>query len=172
MHLRSAELQDIGSLLKIEEEFYEGSCCPEKTLRQWIVGLPQNFIVAEERGRIVGFVFFEYFDKIKTVPFVHQLEHDKNGKYVYVSDIGILDEFQGSGVLQMLFRELVNRAKGDGCRTVLWLTGSIGKHDKIELELLQKNKFTKRQKVKNWEAYPNCFVNDHAIWTKRIQPSL
>lgn len=169
LRLRSAELQDIRSILKIGEKFYEGSCCPEETSRQWIAGLPKNFIVAEDDDdKIVGFAFFEYFDKIKTVPFVHQLEHDKNGKYVYVSDIGILDEFQDSGVLQMLFRELVNKAKSDGCGTVIWLTGSSGKHDKIELEILQNNNFTKRQKVKNWEAYPDYFVDDHAIWTKRI----
>ena len=48
------------------------------------------------------------------------------------------------------------------------ITGTKSKHDKIESKILLNNKFVKGENVKNWEAYPDHFIDDHYIWTKDI----
>lgn len=167
-NFRSAKLQDIKQIQKIEKEYYEGFSCPEETLKKWIRNLSENFIVAEIDNRIAGFLFFEYLDKVKAIPFVHKLEHKIKGKYVYISEVGILDEFQNSDILQKLFGKLIEKSKNDGCEMVIWLTGSKSKHNKIESKILLNNNFAKKENVKHWEAYPNYFVDDHHIWIKKI----
>ena len=168
VNFRSAKLQDIKQIQQIEKEYYEGFNCPEDTLKNWIKNLPENFIVAEIDYRIVGFVFFEYLDEIKAIPFIHKLEHNPSGKYVYISEVGILDEFQNSDILQKLLDKIIEKSKKDGCKMVIWLTGSKRKHDKIESKILLANGFIKKQNVKHWEAYRGYFVDDHYIWTKEI----
>ena len=167
-NIRSAKLKDIKQIQKIEKEYYEGFKCPIEILKNWIGNLNENFMVAEEGKKIIGFIFFEYLNEIKAIPFVHKLEHKKNGKFVYISEIGILNEFQDSNILQQLFNQLLDKAKQDDCKSIIWLTGSKHKHDEIESEILRDNNFIKKENVKNWEAYPNYYVNNHYIWTKQI----
>ena len=168
LKFRSAKLQDIEQIQGIEKEYYGNFNCPEKTLRDWISKLSDNFIVAEQNNKIIGFIFFEYLNKIKAIPFVHKLKHMSNGRYVYISEVGILDEFQHLVVLQKLFDKLTEKTKKDGCKAVIWLTGSKSKHDKLESKILLNNGFKKKENVKHWEAYPNYFVNDHYIWIKSL----
>ena len=75
------------------------SLAPPAILRVWIQNLPKNFLVAEVDGKVAGFIFFEYLNKIKAIPFVHNLEHNPSGRYVYISEVGVLDEFTDSEVL-------------------------------------------------------------------------
>ncbi len=168
LNLRHAGAQDIEQIRQIERDYYEGLTCPQEMLNSWIRALPENFIVAEENAGLIGFIFFEYLERIKAIPFVHKLEHKKNGVYVYVSEMGIADEYQDSDVLQKLFDKLVEKSKNDGCKTVVWVTGSMSKHDKLELEILVKNGFSKKEQARHWESYPGSFVDDHFIWTKEI----
>jgi N-acetylglutamate synthase-like GNAT family acetyltransferase len=166
---RTAELEDIKQIQEIEKEYYEGFNCPEDILKNWIDNLSENFIVADRDHNIIGFIFFEYLERIKAIPFTHKLEHSKKGKYVYISEIGILDEFHDSDVLQKLLDRLIKKSKKDGCETVIWLTGSKKKHDKIEQKILLNNGFVKKENIKNWEVYPDYFVDDHYIWIKEIK---
>ncbi|MBM3304077.1 MAG: GNAT family N-acetyltransferase [Candidatus Aenigmarchaeota archaeon] len=168
LSIRSAKLQDIRQIQKVEKEYYEGFSCPEETLSNWIMGLSENFLVAEEGGRIVGFIFFECVNEAAALPFVHKLEHDPEGKFVYVSEVGVLDEFRGSDVLQRLFDRMVQPAEARGRSAVVWVTGEKGKHDRTEKMLLLANGFKKRENVKHWEAFPGFFVDDHWIWVKGI----
>jgi N-acetylglutamate synthase-like GNAT family acetyltransferase len=165
---RSTNLQDIEQIQQIEKEYYEGFMCPEDILKSWIKELPENFIVAEEDKKILGFIFFEYLNEIKTIPFVHKLEHKPNGKYVYISEVGISKRSDDSDILQRLFEKVIEKSKKDARRLIVWLTGSKSKHDKIETNILISNQFTKKENVKNWEAYPNFFVDDHYLWIKKI----
>jgi hypothetical protein len=165
---RNARAGDIFQIMEIEKEYYEGYSCPENIIRDWIKNLSKNFIIAELENMIVGFIFFEYTNEFKAFPFVHNLLHKKGAKYVYVSDIGILNEFKNSDVLQKLFSELIKRSKKDKCKSIIWITGTKLSHDKIESKLLFNNNFVKEDKIMNWEAYPNHFVNDHYIWTREL----
>jgi len=165
---RSTNLKDIEQIQKIEKEYYEGFMCPKDILKSWIKELPENFIVAEEDNKIFGFIFFEYLNEIKAIPFVHKLEHKPNGKYVYISEVGISKRSEDSDILQRLFEKVIEKSKNDGCKMIIWLTGFKSKHDKIETNILLNNGFAKKENVKYWEAYPNFFVDDHYLWTKKI----
>ena len=169
VNIRPAKLEDIKQIQEIEKEYYEGFNCPEETLKNWIQNLSENFIVAEENNRIVGFIFFEYLNKIKAIPFVHHFENNKNRKYAYISEVGILDRYIPSEVLQELFNKLLEKAKKDECKSLIWLTGSKSKHDKVESNILLNNNFSKKENIKHWEAYPNFFIDDHYIWLKQIE---
>lgn len=169
INFRAAKLGDIKQIQEIEKEYYEGFSCPKETLKSWIKQLPKHFIVAEENRKIVGFIFFEYFNEIKAVPFTHQLVHKERGKFVYVSEIGILDEYQKTNAPQQLFKKLIEKVKKDNCEKVIWLAGQKNKHDQIEINLLLRNGFTKTKNIKHWEVYPNHFVNDHWLWEKQLK---
>jgi N-acetylglutamate synthase-like GNAT family acetyltransferase len=168
VNFRVACLDDIKQIQEVEREYYEGFNCSEDILKNWIQNLPDNFIVAEKDDRLVGFIFFEYLNEIRAIPFVHKLEHKIGGKYAYVSEIGILDGLQNSEILQELFDEMIEKCEKDGCEAVVWMTGKKSKHDKIESRLLLDNGFVKGENVKQWEAYPNHFVDDHYIWVKTL----
>lgn len=130
--------------------------------------MSENFIVAEENGKIIGFIFFEYLDQIQAIPFVHELMHKRNGKFAYISEVGILDKYRDMGILQQLFKKLVEKARKDNCEKIIWLTGQEHKHDKIEINLLLQNSFTKTKNIQKWEAHPGHFVDDHWIWEKQL----
>ena len=101
MIFRSAKLEDIKQIQDIERGYYEGFNCPLETLKDWIKNLPENFIVAEQNKKIIGFIFFEYLNEVKAVPFIHTLEHKKDGKFAYISEVGVLERC--NTVLQQLF---------------------------------------------------------------------
>lgn len=166
--LRPATLRDIPQIQRVEEEYYEGFHCPEGVLREWIAGAPQNFIIAVEAGKVAGFIFFEYLDSIRPLPFVHNLEHDRNGKFAYVSEIGVLEKFRNSCILQRLVGRLVEKSKSDGCKAIAWLTGSKARHDMLESGLMLEYGFRRLKRIKGWEAFPDRFVDDHCIWTREI----
>lgn len=167
---RQATVKDIKAIQEIEKEYYEGFSADEKILKSWIETLPENFILAEDnKSKMVGFIFVEYLEKPQALPFIHDVNktHKKNGRYFYVSEVGVLDEF-GIGLMQTLFREAADKARQDGVKFAVWLTGERSKHDKMELEVLEREGFKRKEQVKNWEAYPGYFVSDHQIWVKKI----
>jgi N-acetylglutamate synthase-like GNAT family acetyltransferase len=165
---RPAKLQDIMQIQKIEKEYYEGLSCPKEILKSWIEKLPKNFIVAEENGRIAAFIFFERLNKIKAMPFVHNVAHSPKGEYVYISEIGISGKSKDCGLLQELLEKAIEKSKRDKCKAIIWVTGSKSKHDKIEMSILRNNGFVKKENAKRWEAYPGHFVGDHHIWIKKL----
>lgn len=169
VNFRLAKFQDIEQIQQVEKEYYERFSCPRKILKSWIRQLPENFIVAEEGVKVIAFIFFEYLDEIKAVPFVHEIAHKENGKFVYISEVGILDEYKNTNILQELFEKIIEKARKDNCEKIIWLTGQQHKHDKNELNLLLQNKFVKTKNVKHWEAYSGHFVDDHWIWEKVIE---
>ena len=162
-------MQDIVAIQQIEREYYEGFSCPQDILKFWIASLSDNFLVAEEKNCVIAFLFFEYLNKVKAIPFVHKLEHRSNGKYVYVSEVGVSDEYLETSALQTLFDNMKRKATSDNCKGIVWLTGSKSKHDKIEKGILADNLFKKQKRVEDWEAYPGYCVSDHFIWYKDIR---
>lgn len=169
VQIRPAKMQDIADIQAIEKQYYEGFSCPEANLKQWIENLSENFFVAVSGNHIVAFLFFEYLGEIKAIPFVHEIEHSASGKYVYVSEVGILDKFAKSDILQTLFDAMKRKATSANCEGIVWLTGSKSKHDQLEQSILAGNSFSKQSKVENWECYPQYFVSDHYLWYVAIR---
>ncbi len=166
--IRLVRPSDTLEIQRVEKEFYEGSSCLLEVLGCWIESLPENFLVARVGGKIVGFIFFEYLNCVKALPFIHNFSHQKNGAYAYVSDVGVSDGFSEAGVLQKLLDEMLKKSVKDGIKAVVWLTGNKRPHDKVEQALLIKNGFIRGEKVEKWESSPGHFVTDHALWTKKI----
>ncbi|MBL7169546.1 MAG: GNAT family N-acetyltransferase [Candidatus Aenigmarchaeota archaeon] len=171
MKLRNAKLVDVKKIQDLENEYYGGFSVSLDILENWIEGLSENFFIAEENDGILGCIFFEYLNSVKSVPYVHKLVHDKNGKYGYVSEILIKDELKNTDLGQKLFDKMLEKCKNDGMKGVIWLTGppeEIG-HDMIENQLITKNDFKRIRRVKKWEATPNFFIDDHWIWIKELK---
>jgi len=173
MQFRKARLEDIEQIQAIESEYYEGFKCPEKTLSSWIKDLAENFIVAEENKKIVGFIFFEFLDEAKAIPFIHDTKntHKPEGDYVYITEVGVPDS--RLELMQKLFDKMVEIVKTKNKKAIVWLTEDTSKedrrkHDKIEEDLIRGNSFVKKNRVEKWEAYPGHFVDDHWIWIKEL----
>jgi hypothetical protein len=163
IRIRPATPSDIKQIQEIEMGYYEGFSCPDSILESWIsMG---RFLLAEENGRILGFMFFEYSNNSEALPFIHKPLENSRGRYCYISEVGISG---GPGVLGVLMESVIKKSRENGCKSVIWLTGSKSRHDKIESDFLLKKSFMKIRSVKHWEAYPGHFVHDHYIWMKKI----
>jgi hypothetical protein len=161
--IRRATPSDIMRIQEIEREYYDGFYCPEGILESWIG--TGRFLLAEEGGDILGFMFFEYVNKPESLPFIHKPLRNTMGRYCYISEAGTS---VGPGILHGLLESVIRKSKGNGCRAVVWLAGSKARHDMIETDLLLKESFMKIKKAKHWEASPGHFVDDHHIWMKSI----
>lgn len=163
MQIREATLNDTEGIQLVEKDYYEGFSCDEHTLKSWIK--TGNFFVAEENNEIIGFIYFEFLDNVLALPFVHK-PITGEGKYVYVSEIGVINK--DIKLMQKLFDFMLKIVKEKDCRAVVWVTGGKSKHDMLELEIIKNNHFIKKEKVTNWECYPGKFVSDHWIYLKEI----
>jgi len=160
-----AKPKDVKTIQKIEKEYYEGYACPQSILKSWIKN-NSNFLIAKKRGKLVAFLFFETINQIKTLPFVHK-PYKNSGRYLYVSEMGILDKYARSNVLEQLFKDLIEKNRDK--KGVIWVTGGKSKHDRVELKILKKFSFKRLKKILKWEAYPNYFVSDHWLWFKNLK---
>lgn len=163
MRIRKATPNDIKEIQLVEQDYYKGFVCDKKTLESWI--RTENFFVAEENNKIIGFIFFEFLNEIKALPFIHK-PINKEGKCAYVSEISVIN--QNIKLMQDLFDFMLKIVKERGCRALMWVTGGKSKHDKLELEIIKNNSFVKGKNVVNWECYPGKFVSDHWIYIKEL----
>jgi len=161
MQIRNATSNDIKAIQSVEKDYYEGFSCDEETLKSWIKN--NNFFVAEENNKIAGFIYFEFIDEIKALPFIHKSIRGK-GEYAYGSEIGVVNN--NLKLMQKLFDFMLKIIKGKDCKAVIWVTGGKSRHDKLELEIIKNNGFLKKENVLKWECYPGKFVDDHWIYAK------
>jgi len=166
MKIRKAQQRDFKNIQTIEKEYYQGYSCPEIVLRNWIKSGRANFLVAEDTSeKLSAFLFLEAIKAVKSLPFIHKSQN-KSGEYLYASEIGILNKYTRTNLLNDLFKKLLKQNKEK--KGVVWVTGGKSKHDKVELRLLKKEGFKRLKRIARWEAYPNYFVNNHWIWFKRL----
>lgn len=116
MQIRKAALNDIKRVQLIEKDYYEGFSCDENILKLWIK--TNNFFVAEENNKILGFMFFEFLDEVKDLPFIHEPVNEK-GKYVYVSEIAVINN--NIKLMQDLFDFMLKLLKRRVV-AVIWVT--------------------------------------------------
>lgn len=163
MRIRKAALIDAKGIQLVEKEYYEGFSCDKNILKSWIKA--GNFFVAEENNKISGFIFFEFLDGVKAIPFIHRPLNEK-GEYVYLSEIGVVNN--DVKLMQKLFDFMLKIVKEKGCIAVVWVTGGKSKHDKLELKIIKNNGFVKKENVAGWECYPGRFVGDHWVYVKEL----
>ncbi|MFH1294596.1 MAG: hypothetical protein ABIH90_01475 [Candidatus Aenigmatarchaeota archaeon] len=153
----------MGHIQNIEKEYY-GCFCQENILMNWIQTSSGHFIVAGTLPR--AFLFFEYVEKAKPIPFIRNALNEPKGNVAYISDVGVLD--QSESLLQELFDVMLATANMERCDKIVWIIGETKKHDIIERSFLIKNGFLKAEPIPKWEARPGYFVYDHWIWVRSI----
>jgi len=170
MKIRIAKEEDIGELHKIDKEYY-GSETPLKILKNWFDTFPEGFLIAEDKGKIIAYIFVELLDKHKVISFIHDAKntHIDNGKYMNVSGLGVSDEYKNTDTGKKLLEAIFKLAKSKKCKQILFITGeSENGHDKYERDLISKENFIKEKHIEKWEANPNYFVTDHWMWIKNL----
>lgn len=70
---RQAIIKDIKAIQEIEKEYYGGFSVDEEILKFWLETLPENFTLAENGDKVVGFIFVEYLEKPQALPFIHDI---------------------------------------------------------------------------------------------------
>ena len=162
--VQNAGKGDIKDIQKIEKKYYGGYFCPQGVLKNWLKS--RNFLIAKRKNKIITFLFLETVNQIKALPFIHQLQK-KSGKYLYVSEIGILDRYIKTDAFSQLFLKMLDRNKGK--KGIIWITGGKSKHDKIELKLIRRLGFKRLKKINKWEVCPGYFISDHHLWFKKFE---
>jgi hypothetical protein len=159
--IRPAKISDIETIVGLEKKYYDGYSLSEEILEKWIKN--GNYYVLEENSMIVGSIYFEFIEEIKGLPWQHEPINGV-GNYVYISEIAV----DSKDKIPVLFQKVLDSAKENNCKGIVWLTGEKSNHDKIEREFLQSYGFIKFEDVKNWECAPNYFVDDHALWLMKM----
>lgn len=160
---------DIPQIQAIEKDFYDGFKLPEEILRGWIENINENFIVAEDKGKLVGCIFWEQLEEVKAIPYIHKPDdfHRPKGEYFYISEVGALG--RDFGLLQRLFDKVVKPARQKNIRAIIWVTGMDEEgHDATERSLIEKNGFEKFKHAGSWEYSPGKFSEKHWIFVKEL----
>jgi GNAT superfamily N-acetyltransferase len=169
MKIRLVKEEDLGELHKIDKEYYDSET-PLKILKSWFQTFPEGFFVAEDKGKIVAYIFVELLAEKKVIPFIHDAKetHNNNGKYMNVSGLGVLDEYKNTDLGEKLLEAIIKLAKSKKCKQILFITGEAESgHDKYEREIVSKAGFVKERKIEKWESSPGYFVTDHWMWVKK-----
>jgi len=170
MKIRLVKEKDIKELQEIDKEYY-GVETPIDTLKNWFETFPKGFFVAEDKSKIIAYIFVELLAEKKVIPFIHDAKetHNSNGKYMNVSGLGVLDEYKNTDLGKKLLEAIIKLAKSKKCKQILFITGEAESgHDKYEREIISKAGFVKERSIEKWEASPSYFVTDHWIWIKKL----
>jgi GNAT superfamily N-acetyltransferase len=129
MNIRSVISSDFSAWLPLWEEynsFYRRSISSEITKKSWERFLdpaePMHALVAEQDGRLIGFVHFLY----------HRSTSMMNDN-CYLQDLFTLESERGHGVGKALILSVYEKAKEQGSTRVYWLTNDVARslYDKV-----------------------------------------
>jgi N-acetylglutamate synthase-like GNAT family acetyltransferase len=159
--LRKANPNDVDKIVELEKNYYDGYSISKNILAKWI--RTGRYYVVERGGVVIGSIYFEFLKEIKGLPWEHEAV-DEKPNYVYISEIAVKSE----EILKELFSKVMEVAREQNVKAILWLTGEKAKHDKIEQRFLKSNGFKVKQHVDEWECAPGYFISDHNIWIKGL----
>jgi GNAT superfamily N-acetyltransferase len=173
MKIRQMKEKELELLQEIDKEYYDGWSSPIKILKNWFETFPQGFFVAEDKGKIIAYIFVELLKDYGIVPFMHDAKilHDPNGKYMNVSGLGVLSKYKNTNVGKILGEKIIELAKSKGCKQILFIIGEeagIGGHDSYERYMASKLGFVKKGHIEKWEIEPGYSVTDHWMWIKNL----
>ncbi len=114
--IRSAEAKDVGNIMLLVKELAIFELAPDEVINTEEQMLNDGFgpnplfkcVLAESEGHIIGFALYYY--RYSTW----------KGKCLYLEDLYILEPYRKNGVGQLLFDEIIERAKNENCRRINW----------------------------------------------------
>ncbi|MGL4982008.1 MAG: GNAT family N-acetyltransferase [Treponemataceae bacterium] len=117
--IRKATIEDLKDIYRVEIQSFEDGICEEKSIfAQRIEVFADGFLLLLKDKKIIGYFASELWQspltknnfEIKNFMLGHSPRetHVKNGNSLYLSSMGILPEFRGSGLGVQFFTECMN----------------------------------------------------------------
>lgn len=117
MKIRLAAKEDLKEIIKIESIcFPEAEAAKESDIRKRFDIFSENFVVADNNGKIAGFINGCTTDSPKLPDeLYHDVNlHNKNGEYQTVFGLDVLPEYRNKGVAAQLMNYFINISKERG----------------------------------------------------------
>lgn len=120
--IRNARQEEGEELAQIETAcFPTGEAAKEKDILERLSAFPEKFFVAEEDGKLVGFINGAVTDE-PCLPdeMYHDIRlHNPQGAYQTVFGLDVLPEYRCRGIAGMLLEKMIAAAKEEGKKGVV-----------------------------------------------------
>ncbi|GAB6180894.1 hypothetical protein JCM14036_22130 [Desulfotomaculum defluvii] len=116
LKFREATPEDINNIMFIEDNsFHQGVREERDVFLERIITFPTGFLLLEHEGRVIGYICSELWKyqeniDIGNLKLGHWIKtiHDPAGEELYISSMGVLREFRGEGIGELMFESLLN----------------------------------------------------------------
>ncbi|WP_411681110.1 GNAT family N-acetyltransferase [Clostridium thailandense] len=115
--IRQATIEDLDSVTKVEEIcFPEAEAATRESLEQRIKTFSKSFFVAEENGKVIGFIngcitnsttIYDEFYKDSSL-------HIEDGDYQAIFGLDVIPEYRNKGIAAQLMNYMINASKESG----------------------------------------------------------
>lgn len=115
--IRKVKPEDLDAVVNVEAEcFPEAEAATRSSLNNRINTFPDSFYVAEDNGRIIGFVngcitnSRTIYDEL----FIDASLHDPNGSYQAIFGLDVVPEYRNKGMAAKLMNHLIDVSMKNG----------------------------------------------------------
>ena len=117
MIIRKAKMNDLDEITAVEKICFPPSeAATRESFEKRLEAFADSFLIAEEDGKIVGFVNGCITDEkvISDEMFVDTTLHNPNGGYQAIFGLVVIPGYRGKGTAKELMNELIGRTKACG----------------------------------------------------------
>ena len=117
MQIRLAKEEDLEQVIEIEAICFPAAEAAEAaTIKERYHAFPQNFLVAEKAGKVVGFIngCTTHEAKLPDVLYEEVSLHEPDGDIQTVFGLDVLPEYQRQGIAEALLKEFILLTKKRG----------------------------------------------------------
>ena len=120
--IRPARAQDVPAMAKVESICFPPAEAAElATFKERFAAFPENFLVAEADGQVIGFVngCSTNSDVLVDAMYHDPGLHCTRGRNITVFGLDVLPQYQRQGIAAALLRAFLERARQGGCQRAL-----------------------------------------------------
>lgn len=117
MEIREANIKDLNEIIKIENVcFPSEEAASEDVIKERFEAFSENFLVAVEDNKIVGFINGCTTDKASLPDkLYHDVNlHNPNGKFQTVFGLDVLPQYRNKGIASQLLKSFIELSKKRG----------------------------------------------------------
>lgn len=117
IEIRKVKPSDLAGVVMTEAQcFPAAEAADEKSLKARIEAFPESFLVAEQEGRIIGFINGAVTDRETIIDemFEDSTLHNPKGKYQSIFGLDVIEEYRHQGLASRLMEEMIATAKRQG----------------------------------------------------------